>query len=79
MSASDNLGKQFTASGKKRHKKITFSERGGISIGCEHCDEYGIKHPTRLNKGIGTSVNQFDYRDKQGMKEAWEAHKAENQ
>jgi hypothetical protein len=76
MSASDNLGKQFTASGKKRHKMVKFTDRSGVNIECVHCDQI-IKHPTKVTRS--GPVQSWHYTDKTGMKEAWEAHKAENQ
>jgi len=56
-----------------RHKKEIVNARGGNSLYCVHCDEFA-EHPTR--KVFGHPVTQFDYRDKYGMKEAWESHKA---
>ena len=76
MSAQDNLGQQFTKSGKRRHKMVKFTNRGGINLGCEHCDDYSIKHPTKVTK-VGP-VDSWHHTDKQGMKEAWEAHKEQN-
>jgi hypothetical protein len=77
MSAQDNLGQQFTKSGKRRHKMVKFTNRGGVNLGCEHCDYYAIKHPTKVTKQL-TPVDSWHYTDKQGMKEAWEAHKEQN-
>jgi hypothetical protein len=79
MSAEDNLGKQFTKSGKRRHKMVKFITNGGVNLGCEHCDTYSIKHPTDVNPGLGNKpVDQWHYTDKQGMSEAWQAHKEQN-
>jgi hypothetical protein len=77
MSA-DNLNpNQFTKSGKRRHKMVKFTTRGGINLGCEYCDTYSIKHPTKITKQ-GAPIDMWDYRDKEGMKEAWDAHKEQN-
>jgi len=74
----DNLNpNQFTKSGKRRHKMMKFTTYGGTNLFCEHCDQT-VKHPTKTNK-LGEPIGMWDYRDKEGMKEAWEAHKAENQ
>jgi hypothetical protein len=76
MSAEENLGKQFTKSGKRRHKMVKFTDRGGVNLGCEHCDDYAIKHPTKTNK-FGP-IQSWNWTDKKGMSEAWEAHKEQN-
>ena len=75
MSAQDNLGQQFTKSGKRRHKMVKFTTRGGTNLACEHCDA-PVRHPTR--KVLGNPEDMWHYTDKQGMKEAWEAHKEQN-
>ena len=77
MTYSENLGPQFTKSGKKRHKMVKFVDRSGVNIGCEHCDDFKIKHPTKVDRS--GPVSSWHHTDKTGMKEAWEAHKAENQ
>jgi hypothetical protein len=76
MAAEENLGKQFTKSGKRRHKMMKFTTYGGTNIACEHCDQ-PVKHPTKTN-GLGSPIDMWDYRDKEGMKEAWDAHKEQN-
>jgi hypothetical protein len=77
MSTEDNLNpNQFTKSGKRRHKMGKFTTYGGTNLFCEHCDS-SVKHPTKKT-AQGEPVQQWDHRDKTGMKEAWEAHKAEN-
>ena len=60
---------------KKRHAMEKFTNRNGVNIWCKHCD-VGIKHPTKVTK-VGP-VDSWHYTDKQGMKEAWDAHKAGN-
>ena len=77
MSAEDNLSRQFTKSGKRRHKMVKWTTTGGVNLGCEHCDTYSITHPTKVTKQ-GAPIDMWDYRDKQGMKEAWDAHKSDN-
>ena len=60
----------------KRHAMEKFTNRSGVNIRCKHCD-VSIKHPTKTNK-LGP-IDSWHYTDKTGMKEAWEAHKADNQ
>ena len=67
-----NLSQQFKPE-KKRHKKVTFTTRGGTSIMCDICD-VSVKHPTKT--ALGRPIDMWHYTDKTGMKEAWEAHKA---
>jgi len=76
MTAEENLGKQFTKSGKRRHKMVKFTDRSGVNIECAHCEKV-VKHPTKTNK-FGP-IQSWNWTDKKGMSEAWEAHKAENQ
>lgn len=65
-----------TDSGKKRHKKVLTYSNGGVSLGCEHCDNYGIKHPTKVMKNLGNMpVDMWDRRDTTSIKEAWDFHK----
>jgi hypothetical protein len=72
-------GTEHKATTKKRHKMVKFTTNGGVNLGCEHCDTYSIAHPTDVSPGLGNKpVTQWHYTDKQGMKEAWEAHKAAN-
>ena len=76
MSAQDNLGQQFTKSGKRRHKMVKFTTNGGTNLACEHCDA-PVQHPTRKILG-NLPEDMWHYTDKTGMKEAWEAHKEQN-
>lgn len=75
MSAEDNLSRQFTKSGKRRHKMVKFGDRSGVNIECAHCEKI-VKHPTKTDKS--GPIQSWHYTDKQGMKEAWEAHKSDN-
>ena len=68
-----NLSSQFKPE-KKRHKKVTFTDRSGTNIMCDTC-EVSVKHPTKTD-GFGRPIQSWHYTDKTGMKEAWEAHKA---
>lgn len=58
---------------KARHRKQLVNARGGNSIYCVYCDVF-VKHPTRTE--LGRPQSQFDWKDKTGIKEAWDAHKA---
>lgn len=87
MSAQDRNGEfdhgtEHKAQTKKRHKKETFTTRGGTNIHCVHCDTPVSIMGTKRNRTTGEmephKIDTWDYRDKAGMKAAWEKHKADN-
>jgi len=53
---------------------VTFTDRSGTNIMCDVC-EVMVKHPTKVD-GLGRPISSWHHTDKTGMKEAWEAHKA---